>query len=412
MVRMPRRAAALVFAALLLSSACGGRGPVSRPVPGAGRPEGEVDLVAWPGTVEDGSNDPAIDWVRPFERRTGCQVSVRYVNTSEEMVGNLRQAGVFDGGLVSSDVAGRLIGHGDVAPIDVRLVPGLQQLMAPLRRPGFATARGRVYAVPFEYGPNLLLFDSRFLRRPPTSWRITWVPPARLVQHVMRYTSSIYLADAALYLRAHDPSLGIHDPYELTKRQLEAAVALVERQGQLTERGWSQSSEEIVEFADGEVFAGVGRPIVLDLERPVPLRAVVPREGVTGWADAWMVTAHPPHPACMYRWLQWTTQPWVQAEVARWYGAAPANPAACPSLRASVGPAAGTIRYGRCGDLRFLRSLALWRTPSSDCGDGRHDCADYRAWLAAWAEANRHLASASAASSVPAGVRGSGEPWR
>jgi putative spermidine/putrescine transport system substrate-binding protein len=202
---------------------------------------------------------------------------------------------------------------------------------------------------------------------------------------VVGYAASIYLADAALYLRAHDRALGIKDPYELTARQLDAATQLAIRQTAFARNGWAQFSDEISAFASRELLAGVARPIVLDLTRSVPLRAVVPREGVTGWVDSWMMTSHPAHPNCMYRWMQWTTEPAVQAGVAQWYGAAPSNPAACPVLRRAVGPSADTLRYGKCGDVRFLRSLRLWRTPSSDCGDGRHDCTDYRAWLRAWA---------------------------
>src|SRR5438067_6726423 len=99
---MTGRVLAALCALAVTLSGCGSPAPVQRPAAGNGRPEGEVDLVAWPGTVEDGSNDPRMDWVRPFERNTGCVVTVRYVNTADEMVGLLRQRGAFDGGLVSS----------------------------------------------------------------------------------------------------------------------------------------------------------------------------------------------------------------------------------------------------------------------------------------------------------------------
>ena len=33
-----------------------------------GEPEGEVNIVAWAGYVEDGSTDPTVDWVTPFEK--------------------------------------------------------------------------------------------------------------------------------------------------------------------------------------------------------------------------------------------------------------------------------------------------------------------------------------------------------
>ena len=39
-----------------------------------------------PGYAEDGSNDPTVDWVHPFEKDTGCKVNVKVGNTSDEMV--------------------------------------------------------------------------------------------------------------------------------------------------------------------------------------------------------------------------------------------------------------------------------------------------------------------------------------
>src|SRR5829696_10321904 len=38
--------------------------------------EGQVNLIAWAGYVEDGSTDPKVDWVTDFEKETGCQVNV------------------------------------------------------------------------------------------------------------------------------------------------------------------------------------------------------------------------------------------------------------------------------------------------------------------------------------------------
>ena len=42
-----------------------------------GKPEGQVNLIAWAGYVEDGSTEPGVDWVTEFEKETGCQVNVK-----------------------------------------------------------------------------------------------------------------------------------------------------------------------------------------------------------------------------------------------------------------------------------------------------------------------------------------------
>ena len=70
-----------------------------------GEGEGAVNLIAWAGYVEDGSTDPNVDWVSSFEDETGCEVSVRLGNSSDEMV-QLMQSGEYDG-VVDFDAAVR-----------------------------------------------------------------------------------------------------------------------------------------------------------------------------------------------------------------------------------------------------------------------------------------------------------------
>ena len=87
-----------------------------------GEGEGEVNLIAWAGYVEDGSTDPEVDWVTPFEEETGCEVNVRLGNSSDEMV-QLMQSGEYDGVSASGDATTRLIAGGEVAPVNVDLIP-------------------------------------------------------------------------------------------------------------------------------------------------------------------------------------------------------------------------------------------------------------------------------------------------
>src|SRR4029453_17181096 len=61
--------------------------PMAKSV-GAG--EGKLNIIAWAGYAEDGSTDPKVDWVTPFEKETGCQVNVKIGNTSDEMVTLMR----------------------------------------------------------------------------------------------------------------------------------------------------------------------------------------------------------------------------------------------------------------------------------------------------------------------------------
>src|SRR6185295_17155027 len=66
---------------LLVLGACGsskktstgGASTTAVSVPAAvGKGEGALNLIAWAGYAESGQTDPKVDWVTPFQTKTGC----------------------------------------------------------------------------------------------------------------------------------------------------------------------------------------------------------------------------------------------------------------------------------------------------------------------------------------------------
>ena len=84
--------------------------------------EGQVDIVAWPGYIERGANDPAYDWVTAFEQATGCKVTVKDAATSDEMV-SLMSSGGYDLVTASGDSSLRMVYGNVVQPIDISKIP-------------------------------------------------------------------------------------------------------------------------------------------------------------------------------------------------------------------------------------------------------------------------------------------------
>ena len=97
-----------------------------------GNGEGQLNLIAWAGYAENGSNDKTVDWVTPFQQQTGCQVNVKVGNTSDEMV-QLMRTGQYDGVSASGDATLRLIYAGDVAPVNTSLVPNYSSISSFLK---------------------------------------------------------------------------------------------------------------------------------------------------------------------------------------------------------------------------------------------------------------------------------------
>jgi putative spermidine/putrescine transport system substrate-binding protein len=343
--------------------------------------EGELSLIAWPGYTED-------DWVTPFEEETGCEVTVKPGNTSDEMVNLMRQQGgsLYDGVSASGDASNRLIANGDVAAIDVDSFPDYTDVMQSLQAPPHNTVDGVHYGVPYMWGPNLLMFNTDVVSPAPTSWDVTFEADSPYAGNITAYDSPIFIADAAMYLMAHNPDLEITDPYELSQEQLDAATELLKQQAAMIGKYWAVYTDEIDGFASGDMVVGTAWPVNWQYTKAedIPVEAIIPSEGVTGWADTWMMSSNAPHPICMLKWMEYTLRSDVQTQVAEWYGATPSNTASCEQLNADLGEDAAAYH---CGDDEFLSSVFLWKTPLPDCGDDRGEaCMDYSAWTNAWTE--------------------------
>jgi putative spermidine/putrescine transport system substrate-binding protein len=241
------------------------------------------------------------------------------------------------------------------------------------------------------YGPNFLMYNTEVVSPAPTSWDVTFEADSPYAGQVTAYDDPIFIADAAMYLMTHEPDLGITDPYELTQEQFDASVALLQQQHELVSAYWALYTDEIDGFLDGSMVVGTAWPVNFTYSKDAPAAAVIPSEGVTGWADTWMISANAPHPNCMLKWMEWTLQPDVQAEVGVYYGAAGSNVDSCQLIADTLGEGGedlvNSVEYSFCGDTEFLNSIHLWKTPQVGCGDDRGDvCIDYSEWTQAWTE--------------------------
>ncbi|KUI01972.1 ABC transporter substrate-binding protein [Mycobacterium sp. IS-3022] len=364
------------------SSATGQTPPELEPLATVGEGEGRLNLIAWAGYAEDGSNDRGADWVTPFEQQTGCQTEVTLGNTSDEMV-QLMRSGNYDGVSASGDATLRLIYAGDVAPVNTSLVPNYEDISSFLKNKSWNSVDGQMYGIPHGWGANLLMYNIEVVRDAPNSWAAVFDDAGRYKGKVTAYDSPIYIADAALYLSKTKPELGIEDPYSLTDEQLDAAVELLEKQRQNVGQYWSDYTKEVQAFESGASVIGTTWQVIantIGARNKVQVNTVLPKEGSTGWSDTWMVSSKAAHPNCMYKWMNWISSPEVNAEAAEFFGEAPANVKACEH----------TSERDFCDiyhatDAGFAAKIHYWTTPQKDCVDGSgDDCTTYDEWIAKW----------------------------
>src|SRR3954453_20205830 len=103
---------------------------------GIGKGGGQLTLGAWEG-------HPQPQWVKPFQKATGCQVHAKYAGSSDEMVTLMRQGGgsQYDMVSASGDASLRLIrgGNGNAAPVNVNLIPSYKDFIPQLQSPAHNT---------------------------------------------------------------------------------------------------------------------------------------------------------------------------------------------------------------------------------------------------------------------------------
>jgi putative spermidine/putrescine transport system substrate-binding protein len=362
----------------------GGGGEAQQKV---GKGEGEVDLIAWAGYVEDGSTDPKVDWVSDFEKQTGCQVKVKVADTSDEMV-TLMRTGNYDGVSASGDATLRLIAGGDVDPVNTDLVPNYKDVFSGLKDQPYNTFEGKNYGIPHGRGANLLMYNEDVVKPAPDSWSIVFGGPEsqKYRGKVTAYDNPIYIADAALYLKATKPELGIDNVYELDDKQFDAAVDLLKQQREVIGEYWSNYAKEQAAFTAGDSVVGTTWQIITNYvqadKKSPPVEAILPKENATGWSDTWMLSSKAKHPNCMYKWMNHIISPKANAEVAEWFGEAPANRKSC-----TLTAAKDHCQVFHANDERFFDKIAFWTTPRTDCGDDRgNTCKDYSEWVKAWTE--------------------------
>ena len=282
------------------------------------------------------------------------------------------------------EVAGDHPRVGDVAPVNTELIPNYADVFEALKDQPWNTVDGQEYGVPHGRGANLLMWRDDKVSPAPDSWGAVFDENSPYKGKVTAYDSPIYIADAAVYLKATQPDLGITDPYELDEEQFAAAVDLLKKQRGIIGEYWSDYTKEQAAFTSGDSVIGTTWQVIANLLEAdkVKIKTALPKEGATGWSDTWMIASKAKNPNCMYMWMDHIISPKANAAVAEWFGEAPSNQKACAETAAK-----DHCDIFHAEDEDYFSKVAYWTTPTKDCGDDRgQTCKDYSEWVQAWTE--------------------------
>jgi putative spermidine/putrescine transport system substrate-binding protein len=301
---------------------------------------------------------------------------------------SLLQSGAYDGGSFSGNATVRLMANGDVAPIDTEFISNWDDIQEGIKNQDYNSRDGQAYGVPHGRGPNYLMFRTDQVPEGTDSWNVIWDDDqlAKYKGKISIYDDSIFIADAALYLKATQPDLGIDNPYQLTQEQFDAAVELLKKQAPSVGEYWpGDVAKQIQSYTNGDSVVGTTWPYqYVELQKAnVPVAIVKPKEGTTGWSDTWMVSSKAEHPNCMYLWMDHMASPEAQAAVAEAFGEAPVNIKACDLTKDK-----SHCDTYHADDEAWWDDVYYWTTPQADCADDDDStsCVTQADWQAAWTE--------------------------
>jgi spermidine/putrescine-binding protein len=301
-------ASLLSLALLLLFGSC------SRKTP-------SLNLLVWEGYA-----DPS--FVRGFEEQYHCKVSASYMGSSDELVAKLRggSSGNYDVISPSSDVATMIATAGLAEPLDLSKIPAYGQLSPQLTSLPLVRMNGKVYGVPFMWGPDPLIYDTTAFAQPPDSWNVLWDPKYRGKISVWDDLSTVYMAAQVLGFDKPNPT----QLYNLTDDQLEAVKKKLLELKPNIRKMWSTGGELTNLFQNHEIVAAMGWPLnTADLRKlNFPVGETIPKENTTGWIDHLMITSGSENKELAYKFLECMVEAKTQKLVTDKTHYVPANPQA------------------------------------------------------------------------------------
>jgi spermidine/putrescine-binding protein len=286
-----------------------------------------LNLLVWEGYA-----DPS--FVKAFEEQNHCKVSASYMGSSDELVAKLRggSAGNYDVISPSSDVATMISEAGLGAPLDLSKLPAYEQLSPKLRAMPLVRVNGNVYGVPFMWGPNPLIYDSKAFPAPPQSWAALWDPKLKEKISVWDDLSTVYMAAQVLGYDKADPN----HLYNLSDAELDEVKNKLLALKPNIRKIWATGGELTNLFENHEVVAAMGWPLMTNQLRQAnfPVGETIPKENTTGWIDHLMITAGSENKELAYKFLQYMVEAQTQKRVTDVTGYAPANPDAAKFMSA------------------------------------------------------------------------------
>ncbi len=292
----------------LLAACGGGNGGEAGGGGGGKKISGTLNMVIW-----DGYDDKQAQ--KPFTKKYGVRTQPTYIGNNEEIFTKLRAGGTGQVDLVTPyhGYIGVLVEADLLEPLDYGKMPNTGSYLDNFDHPDWLMFDGKPYGAPYIWGTDPMMYNAKFVKEPPKSWRDVQKP---------EYKGKVVMVDDTLgQIMVWAKVLGFDPPTELKKSQLDQVIDLLidikKNQARAFASGWGDMAD-IMARGDAWISTGGWEAIsTFARQKGADVRFVHPEEGDFAWTDSWCIPKDAPNIDTAYAYANHMISAQAQAIVAK-----------------------------------------------------------------------------------------------
>jgi len=269
-------------------------------------------------------------WIKPFEEKFDAEVKTIYIGSNDEYMAKLAAdggKGEFDVVLVVSSLSQPAINAGFVEPLDLSLLPNLNEQFDSLKNLASNQKDGQTYGVCIFWGTAPMAINTTVVP-PDSGYGVIFDP--KYAGKIAMWDDISSIADVAVYL-------GYENVWDLTDEQLEEVKKVMIAQKPLLRKYWTRAGELIELFQTGEIVAAnAWNYIITTLQQQnFPVGEIL-NDPPVSWIDNYFIAKGSPNVDLAHEFINYIISAEVQAKIAEVTGYTVCNPASKPYMDPKV----------------------------------------------------------------------------
>lgn len=241
--------------------------------------EEDIVLFSWESYDED-------PWLEEWSKSTGVRVNVTRFGSIDELFAKARTGAVTPDLMIIDTSEFKHFRQQDlIVPIDLAKVPNAKNISPAIDFDKTNVMDGKLYAVPYNWGPNPMMYRADRVTEGTDTWMTMWDP---------KYAGRVgVLDDAYSTFELLGIVCGAKDPYNLTDADFDKCADLLRRLRPQVKTLLKGANDTEALFTSGDLDIGFCQAVTsVENARKAgkDVRYSFPKEGVPSWLDNAVIT--------------------------------------------------------------------------------------------------------------------------